>query len=158
MPFWLSRPVHLRDRTFPRAPSSACRWKKSAVLRQFVGGSGLGVKLGTLDAAGAAIVDRSQPEASSRFACQSLVGEPADNVGEVRGGEQRAPRRGASMIRWPAAASAGTRAAELVQRAIMIVFSQAPELSVVVIDETGVRLEPAIPISWRHVPGDWKRD
>src|SRR5579871_5442092 len=52
-----------------------------AVLRQFIGGSGLGVKL-LLDA-GAAVLDPLVPEAPLVFAFSPLVGSPLTRSGKL---------------------------------------------------------------------------
>ncbi len=73
-----------------------------AVLRQFIGGSGLGVRL-LLDE-GAAHDRSARARGSPRFCLQPAGRQPSDDLGEVCSGEQEPADRSASTTRLPAAA------------------------------------------------------
>lgn len=109
-----------------------------AVLREYLGGSGLGVKL-LLDS-GAALVDPLAPEAPLVFAFSPLVGSPLTTSAKfaVVSKSPLTDRINDSLAS-SGFAIAGKRCG---CDAIMIV-GRAPELSVLILDEAGIRLEPA---------------
>jgi aldehyde:ferredoxin oxidoreductase len=109
-----------------------------SVLRQFLGGSGLGVKL-LLDE-GAAVMDPLAPEAPLVFAFSPLVGSPLTTSAKFAV-VSKSPLTGRinDSLASSGFAIAGKRCG---CDAIMIV-GRAAELSVLVIDETGVRIETA---------------
>lgn len=107
-------------------------------LRQYLGGSGLGVKL-VLDQ-GAALMDPLAPEAPLVFAFSPLVGSPLTTSAKFAVvSKSPLTNRINDSLASSGFAIAGKGAG---CDAIMIV-GRAAELSVLVIDETGVRLEPA---------------
>src|SRR6187401_1156428 len=107
-------------------------------LRQFLGGSGLGVKL-LLDA-GAAHRDPLTPEAPLVFAFSPLVGSPLTTSAKFAVvSKSPLTQRINDSLASSAFALAGKRAGG---DAIMIV-GRAPEFSVLIIDDSGVRLESA---------------
>src|SRR5215471_15760804 len=107
-------------------------------LRQFIGGSGLGVKL-LLDE-GAAALDGLAPEAPLVFAFSPLVGSPLTTSAKFAVvSKSPLTERINDSLASSGFAVAGKRCG---CDAIMIVGSR-PELSVLIIDETGVRIEPA---------------
>ena len=108
------------------------------VLRQFIGGSGLGVKL-LLDE-GAAHVDPLAPEAPLVFAFSPLVGSPLTTSAKFAV-VSKSPLTG--RINDSLASSGFAIAGKSCGCDAIVIVGRAPELSVVVIDETGVRLEPA---------------
>src|SRR5579871_133247 len=109
-----------------------------AVLRQFIGGSGLGVKL-LLDA-GAAVVDPLAPEAPLVFAFSPLVGSPLTTSAKFAV-VSKSPLTG--RINDSLASSGFAIAGKGCGCDAIMIVGRAPGLSVVVIDEAGVRLEPA---------------
>jgi aldehyde:ferredoxin oxidoreductase len=111
---------------------------EETVLRQFVGGSGLGVKL-LLDA-GAAILDPLAPEAPLVFAFSPLVGSPLTTSAKFAV-VSKSPLTG--RINDSLASSGFAIAGKGCGCDAIMIVGRAPELSVLVIDETGVRLKPA---------------
>src|SRR5580693_2663726 len=111
---------------------------EESVLRQFVGGSGLGVKL-LLDA-GAAILDPLAPEAPLVFAFSPLVGSPLTTSAKFAV-VSKSPLTG--RINDSLASSGFAIAGKGCGCDAIMIVGRAPELSVLIIDETGVRLEPA---------------
>src|SRR4029079_7815871 len=110
-----------------------------AVLRQYLGGSGLGVKL-LLDE-GAAIMDPLSPEAPLIFAFSPLVGSPLTTSAKFAV-VSKSPLTG--RINDSLASSVFAIAGKRCGCDAIVIVGRAPELSVLVIDETGVRMEPAI--------------
>ncbi len=108
------------------------------VLRQFIGGSGLGVWL-LLDA-GTAGVDPLAPEAPLVFAFSPLVGSPLTTSAKFAV-VSKSPLTG--RINDSLASSGFAIAGKASGCDAIVITGRAPELSVVVIDETGVRLESA---------------
>src|SRR6478609_5207858 len=109
-----------------------------AVLRQYLGGSGLGVKL-LLDE-GAAVMDPLAPEAPLAFAFSPLVGSPLTTSAKFAV-VSKSPLTGRinDSLASSGFAIAGKRCG---CDAIMIV-GRAPELSTLIIEDGAVRLEPA---------------
>jgi aldehyde:ferredoxin oxidoreductase len=109
-----------------------------AVLREYIGGSGLGVRL-LLDE-NAAIVDPLSPEAPLIFSLSPLVGSPLTTSAKFAV-VSRSPLTGRfnDSLASSGFAISGKRAG---CDAIVIV-GRAPGLSVLVIDDGNVRLEPA---------------
>ena len=108
------------------------------VLRQFLGGSGLGVKL-LLDE-GAAVMDPLAPEAPIVFAFSPLVGSPLTTSAKFAV-VSKSPLTG--RINDSLASSGFAIAGKRCGCDAIVIVGRAAELSVVVIDETGVRMEPA---------------
>jgi aldehyde:ferredoxin oxidoreductase len=109
-----------------------------AVLRQYLGGSGLGVKL-LLDE-GAAIMDPLAPEAPLVFAFSPLVGSPLTTSAKFAV-VSKSPLTG--RINDSLASSGFAIAGKRCGCDAIVIVGRAPELSVLVIDDTNVRLEPA---------------
>jgi len=109
------------------------------VLRQFIGGSGLGVRL-LLDE-GAALIDPLAPEAPIVFAFSPLVGSPLTTSAKFAV-VSKSPLTG--RINDSLASSGFAIAGKSCGCDAIMIVGRAPELSVVIIDERGVRLEPAI--------------
>jgi aldehyde:ferredoxin oxidoreductase len=109
-----------------------------AVLRQFIGGSGLGVKL-LLDE-GAALFDPLAPEAPLVFAFSPLVGSPLTTSAKFAV-VSKSPLTG--RINDSLASSGFAIAGKGCGCDAMVVVGRAPELSVLIIDDGEVRLEPA---------------
>jgi aldehyde:ferredoxin oxidoreductase len=109
-----------------------------AVLRQFLGGSGLGVKL-LLDE-GAAIMEPLAPEAPLVFAFSPLVGSPLTTSAKFAV-VSKSPLTG--RINDSLASSGFAIAGKRCGCDGIVVVGRAAELSVLVIDEAGVRIEPA---------------
>jgi len=108
------------------------------VLRQFIGGSGLGVRL-LLDE-NAAVVDPLAPEAPLVFAFSPLVGSPLTTSAKFAVvSKSPLTERINDSLASSGFAITGKRCG---CDAIMIV-GRAPAMSVLIIDEAGVRLEPA---------------
>ena len=108
------------------------------VLREYLGGSGLGVKL--LLGEGAAVMDPLAPEAPLVFAFSPLVGSPLTTSAKFAVvSKSPLTNRINDSLASSGFAIAGKRCG---CDAIMIV-GRAAELSVLIIDETGVSLEPA---------------
>ncbi len=113
-----------------------------AVLRQFLGGSGLGVHL--LLEAGAAVLDPLAPEAPLVFAFSPLVGSPLTTSAKfaVVG---KSPLTG--RINDSLASSGFAIAGKSCGCDAIVIVGRAPELSAIVIDvtdsELSVRMEPA---------------
>ena len=108
------------------------------VLRQFIGGSGLGVKL-LLDE-GAAHVDPLAPEAPLIFAFSPLVGSPVTTSAKFAV-VSKSPLT--ERINDSLASSGFAIAGKGCGCDAMVVVGRAAELSVLIVDETGVRVEPA---------------
>jgi aldehyde:ferredoxin oxidoreductase len=108
-----------------------------AVLRQFIGGSGLGVKL-LLDE-GVADVDPLSPEAPLVFAFSPLVGSPLTTSAKFAV-VSKSPLT--DRINDSLASSGFAIAGKGCGCDAIVIVGRAPELSVLVIDG-GVRLEPA---------------
>jgi len=109
-----------------------------AVLRQFIGGSGLGVKL-LLDA-GAARVGPLAPEAPLVFAFSPLVGSPLTTSAKFAV-VSKSPLT--ERINDSLASSGFAIAGKGCGCDAIVIVGQAPELSALVIEEAGVRLESA---------------
>src|SRR6478609_9309226 len=109
-----------------------------AVLRQFIGGSGLGVKL-LLDE-GAAIMDPLAPEAPLVFAFSPLVGSPLTTSAKFAV-VSKSPLTG--RINDSLASSGFAIAGKRCGCDAIVIVGRAPELSVLVIDDKNVRLESA---------------
>jgi len=109
------------------------------VLRQFLGGSGLGVKL-LLDE-GAALLDPLAPEAPLVFAFSPLVGSPLTTSAKFAV-VSKSPLTG--RINDSLASSGFAIAGKRCGCDAIVIVGRAPELSVVVIDDGSVRLEPAV--------------
>src|ERR1700675_5066933 len=117
-----------------------------SVLRQFIGGSGLGVKL-LLDE-GAAILDPLAPEAPLVFAFSPLVGSPVTTSAKFAV-VSKSPLT--ERINDSLASSGFAIAGKGCGCDAIVIVGRAPELSVLIIDETqtgglkqtNVRLEPA---------------
>jgi aldehyde:ferredoxin oxidoreductase len=109
-----------------------------AVLRQFIGGSGLGVKL-LLDE-GAALVDPLAPEAPLVFAFSPLVGSPLTTSAKFAV-VSKSPLT--DRINDSLASSGFAIAGKGCGCDAMVIVGRAAELSVLIIDDAGVRLEPA---------------
>jgi aldehyde:ferredoxin oxidoreductase len=110
-----------------------------STLRQFIGGSGLGVKL-LLDE-GVAVADPLSPEAALVFAFSPLVGSPLTTSAKFAV-VSKSPLTG--RINDSLASSGFAVAGKGCGCDAIMIVGRAPELSVVIIDETGVRLESAI--------------
>ena len=108
------------------------------VLRQYLGGSGLGVKL-LLDE-GAAVMDPLAPEAPLVFTFSPLVGSPLTTSAKFAV-VSKSPLTG--RINDSLASSGFAIAGKRCGCDGIVIVGRAAELSVVVIDETGVRMEPA---------------
>ncbi|MGH9628544.1 MAG: aldehyde ferredoxin oxidoreductase N-terminal domain-containing protein, partial [Bryobacteraceae bacterium] len=109
-----------------------------AVLRQFIGGSGLGVKL-LLDE-GAVHVDPLAPEVPLVFAFSPLVGSPLTTSAKFAV-VSKSPLT--ERINDSLASSGFAIAGKGCGCDAMVIVGRAPELSVLIIDESGIRLEPA---------------
>jgi len=109
-----------------------------AVLRQYLGGSGLGVKL-LLDE-GAAIMDPLSPEAPLIFAFSPLVGSPLTTSAKFAV-VSKSPLTG--RINDSLASSGFAIAGKRCGCDAIVIVGRAPELSVLVIDDRSVRLESA---------------
>jgi aldehyde:ferredoxin oxidoreductase len=108
------------------------------VLRQYLGGSGLGVKL-LLDE-GAAVMDPLAPEAPLVFAFSPLVGSPLTTSAKFAV-VSKSPLTG--RINDSLASSGFAIAGKRCGCDAIVLVGRAAELSVLVIDEAGVRMEPA---------------
>jgi aldehyde:ferredoxin oxidoreductase len=109
-----------------------------AVTRQYLGGSGLGAWL--LLNAGAAHLDPLDPEAPIVFAFSPLVGSPLTTSAKFAV-VSKSPLTG--RINDSLASSGFAIAGKSCGCDAIVIVGRAPELSVVIIDETGVRLESA---------------
>jgi len=110
----------------------------NAVLRQFVGGSGLGVKL-LLDE-GAALMDPLAPASPLVFAFSPLVGSPLTTSAKFAV-VSKSPLT--ERINDSLASSGFAIAGKGCGCDAMMVVGRAPEFSVLIIDDAGVRLESA---------------
>jgi aldehyde:ferredoxin oxidoreductase len=108
------------------------------VLRQYLGGSGLGVKL-LLDE-GAAVMDPLAPEAPLLFAFSPLVGSPLTTSAKFAV-VSKSPLTG--RINDSLASSGFAIAGKACGCDAIVLVGRAAELSVLVIDVSGVRIEPA---------------
>jgi aldehyde:ferredoxin oxidoreductase len=111
---------------------------EEAVLRQYIGGSGLGVRL-LLDE-GAAHCDPLAPEAPLVFAFSPLVGSPLTTSAKFAV-VSKSPLTG--RINDSLASSGFAIAGKSCGCDAIMIVGRAPELSVLIIDDSGVRLEPA---------------
>ena len=109
-----------------------------AVLREFLGGSGLGVKL-LLDEGGA-LFDPLAPEAPLVFAFSPLVGSPLTTSAKFAV-VSKSPLT--ERINDSLASSGFAIAGKRCGCDAIVIAGRAPELSVLIIDETDVRLESA---------------
>ena len=109
-----------------------------AMLRQFIGGSGLGVHL-LLDA-GAAVVDPLSPEAPLVFAFSPLVGSPLTTSAKFAV-VSKSPLT--DRINDSLASSGFAIAGKRTGADALMIVGRAPELSVLIIDDGSVRLESA---------------
>jgi aldehyde:ferredoxin oxidoreductase len=107
------------------------------ILRQFIGGSGLGVWL--LLNAGMADVDPLAPEAPLVFAFSPLVGSPLTTSAKFAV-VSKSPLTG--RINDSLASSGFAIAGKSCGCDAIVIVGRAPELSVLIIDEAGIRLEP----------------
>src|SRR5580700_6051261 len=108
------------------------------VLRQFIGGSGLGVWL--LLAEGAANADPLAPEAPIAFTFSPLVGSPLTTSAKFAV-VSKSPLTG--RINDSLASSGFAIAGKSCGCDAIVIVGRAPELSVLIIDEKDIRLEPA---------------
>src|SRR6202451_229177 len=108
------------------------------VLRQFIGGSGLGVWL--LLAEGPANADPRAPEAPIAFTFSPLVGSPLTTSAKFAV-VSKSPLT--ERINDSLASSGFAIAGKACGCDAIVIVGRATELSVLIIDETGVRLEPA---------------
>src|SRR5437868_6776753 len=108
------------------------------VLRQFIGGSGLGVRI-LLDE-GAALMDPLAPEAPLVFAFSPLVGSPQTTTAKFAV-VSKSPLT--ERINDSLASSGFAITGKRCGCDAIVIVGRAPELSVLIIDEAGVRLEPA---------------
>src|SRR5580700_10062619 len=108
------------------------------VLRQFIGGSGLGVWL--LLNAGTADVDPLAPGAPLVFAFSPLVGSPLTTSAKFAV-VSKSPLTG--RINDSLASSGFAIAGKSCGCDAIVIVGRAPELSVLIIDESEVRVEPA---------------
>jgi aldehyde:ferredoxin oxidoreductase len=108
------------------------------VLRQYIGGSGLGAKL-LLDE-GAAHLDPLVPEAPIVFAFSPLVGSPLTTSAKFAV-VSRSPLTG--RFNDSLASSGFAIAGKSCGCDAIVIVGRAPDLSVLIIDENGVRLESA---------------
>ena len=120
-----------------------------AVLRQFIGGSGLGVRL-LLDA-GSAHVDPLAPEAPLVFAFSPLVGSPLTTSAKFAV-VSKSPLT--DRINDSLASSGFAIAGKSCGCDAIVIVGRAPELSVLIIDDGQVRVESAGDMRRRDVPGD----
>jgi aldehyde:ferredoxin oxidoreductase len=109
-----------------------------AVLRQFLGGSGLGVAL--LRREGTAIADPLSPEAALAFVFSPLVGSPLTTSAKFAV-VSKSPLT--ERINDSLASSGFALAGKRTGHDAIVLVGRAPRLSIVVIDEEDVRLEPA---------------
>jgi aldehyde:ferredoxin oxidoreductase len=109
------------------------------VLRQYLGGSGLGVWL--LLKEGSAAADPLAPQSPLVFAFSPLVGSPVTTSAKFAV-VSKSPLTG--RINDSLASSGFAIAGKSCGCDAIVIVGRAPELSVVIIDETGVRLEPAL--------------
>ena len=139
---------YLRIDVSRRHASNVCRWPKT-VLRQFLGGSGLGAWL-LLDEGGARLI-RSSPEAPLVFAFSPLVGSPLTTSAKFAV-VSKSPLT--ERINDSLASSGFAMAGKRCGCDAIVIVGRAPELSVLVIDDGDVRLESADGPARRDVPGD----
>src|SRR5882724_191287 len=111
---------------------------EDALLRQFIGGSGLGVKL-LLDE-GAAQLDPLAPAAPLVFVFSPLVGSPLTTSAKFAV-VSKSPL--SERINDSLASSGFAIAGKGCGCDAMMIIGRAPEFSVLIIDETGIRLESA---------------
>ena len=109
-----------------------------AILRQFIGGSGLGVHL--LLEAGAAVLDPLAPEAPIVFAFSPLVGSPLTTSAKFAV-VSKSPLT--ERINDSLAGSGFAIAGKRCGGDALVIVGRAPALSVLVIDDGNVRLESA---------------
>src|SRR5450432_3763742 len=111
---------------------------REEILRQYIGGSGLGVKL-LLDE-GTASVDPLAPEAPLVFTFSPLVGSPLTTSAKFAV-VSKSPLT--ERINDSLASSGFAIAGKGCGCDAIVIVGRAPELSVLIIDDSGVRLEPA---------------
>jgi aldehyde:ferredoxin oxidoreductase len=111
---------------------------EETVLRKFIGGSGLGVWL--LLAEGAANADPLAPEAPIAFTFSPLVGSPLTTSAKFAV-VSKSPLT--ERINDSLASSGFAIAGKSCGCDAIVIVGRAAELSVLIVDETGVRLEPA---------------
>lgn len=111
---------------------------EEATLRSYLGGSGLGVAI--LLNEGAASVDPLSPEASLVFAFSPLVGSPLTTSAKFAV-VSKSPLT--QRINDSLASSGFALAGKKTGHDAIVLVGRAPELSLLIIDENGVRIEPA---------------
>src|SRR5437588_9490403 len=128
--------IDVSDGTFKQVPLD------DAVLRQFIGGSGLGVKL-LLDE-GAVHFYPLAPEAPLVFVFSPLVGSPLTTSAKfaVVSKSPLTERLNDSL-----ASSGFAIAGKKTGHDAIVIIGRAERLSVLVIDDDGVRLDPAADLS-----------
>ena len=118
--------------------AAAYRPLAEADLRQYLGGSGLGVKL-LLDE-GAPLMDPLEPEAPLVFAFSPLVGSPLTTSAKFAV-VSKSPLT--DRINDSLASSGFAIAGKACGCDAIMIVGSAPEFSVLIVDESGVRLESA---------------
>src|SRR5438128_4061032 len=118
-----------------------------AVLRQYLGGSGLGAAL--LLEEGAAAADPVSPEAPLVFAFSPLVGSPLTTSAKFAV-VSRSPLTG--RFNDPLASSGFALAGKRSGADAIVIVGRAPQLSVLVIDGGDVRFEPADEVRGESCP------
>src|SRR6185436_420937 len=108
------------------------------LLRQFIGGSGLGVKLLLVE--GTASLDPLSPDAPLVFAFSPLVGSPLTTSAKFAV-VSKSPLT--DRINDSLASSGFAIAGKGCGCDALMIVGRAPELSALIIDGNGVRLEPA---------------
>lgn len=111
---------------------------EEATLRSYLGGSGLGVAI--LLNEGAASVDPLSPEASLVFVFSPLVGSPLTTSAKFAV-VSKSPLT--QRINDSLASSGFALAGKKTGHDAIVLVGRAPELSLLIIDESGVRIEPA---------------
>ena len=120
-----------------------------AVLRQFIGGSGLGVRL-LLDE-GCAHLDPLDPAAPLVFAFSPLVGSPLTTSAKFAV-VSKSPLT--DRINDSLASSGFAIAGKSCGCDAIVIVGRAPELSVLIIDDGQVRVESAAEYRRQDLPGD----
>ncbi len=120
---------------------------REAVLREYIGGSGLGVRL-LLDH-GAATLDPLSPAAPLVFAFSPLVGSPLTTSAKFAV-VSKSPLT--DRINDSLASSGFALAGKRTGCDAILIVGRAPELSVLVIDDGVVRLEPAADVRGESCP------
>lgn len=111
---------------------------EEATLRSYLGGSGLGVAI--LLNEGAASVDPLSPEASLVFVFSPLVGSPLTTSAKFAV-VSKSPLT--QRINDSLASSGFALAGKKTGHDAIVLVGRAPELSLLIVDESGVRIEPA---------------